>query len=151
MLSTEFPTRSREAGPAGAPGVPLPLLLQVAGRCVEGLLLARLSAQAPGLQPSHLALFAALDCGATHAAAAAERLGISRQAVAKTAREMAALGLLRLEEDVGARNRNLLVMTPSGEALAREGRAVLAELEAGLGDLALPLRAALQRLGDGGG
>ncbi len=124
----------------------LPLLLHLAGRRIAEILLHRLAAQAPGLQAPHLALFSALDCGATHAAAAAQRLGISRQAVARTAREMADLGLLERVEDADARNRNLLRMTAAGEALARDGRRILADLEAGLGDLAGPLRAALDRL-----
>ncbi len=126
--------------------MPLTLLLHLAQDRLSTALLARLSPLAPGLQPSHLALFAALDCGATHAASAAERLRISRQAVARTAREMEEMGLLRLEADETARNRNLLVMTKAGEALAREGRAALEELEAGLSDLAVPLRTALQTL-----
>jgi DNA-binding MarR family transcriptional regulator len=138
-MSTKFPTQARD--------VPLPLLLLVAERRVAEILLARLTPLAPGLQPSHLALFAALDCGATHAAAAAERLGISRQAVARTAREMETMGLLQLQADAGAANRNLLVMTETGETLAREGRTALALLEDSLGDLSAPLRQALGRLG----
>jgi DNA-binding MarR family transcriptional regulator len=139
-MSTKFPTQARD--------VPLTLLLHLAQDRLSAALLARLSPLAPGLQPPHLALFAALDCGATHAASAADRLGISRQAVARTAREMEEMGLLTLVADSTARNRNLLVMTPAGEALAREGRAALEDMETGLDALAGPLRAALQTLAD---
>ena len=134
-MSTKFPTQSREP--------PLTLLLQNAERRVSAAVLTAVSDDFPGLQAPHLALFGALDCGATHAAAAAERLGISRQAVARTARDLADMGLLRLHTDTDRRNRNRLEMTARGEALALAGRRQLARIEAALGDDLTTLRRAL--------
>lgn len=112
---------------------PLTLLLQSCSRRVMDGLLARLCAEFPQVNAAHLTLFGALDCGATHASAAAMRLGISRQAVARTARELEELGLLRLEVDPVQRNRQTLAMTEAGMLLALAGRAALAEVEAELG------------------
>ena len=112
---------------------PLTLLLQSCSRRVMDGLLARLSAEFPEVNAAHLTLFGALDCGATHASAAAMRLGISRQAVARTARELEELGLLRLVVDPLQRNRQTLAMTEAGMRLALAGRAALAEVEADLG------------------
>jgi DNA-binding MarR family transcriptional regulator len=124
-LSTKFPT-TRGAAP------PLTLLLQAFDRHLTEALLAHLRPDFPGLTSAHLALFGALDCGATHAAAAAARMGISRQAVARTARELENLGYLRLEQDPERGNRQLLTMTEAGERLARQGWAALGSAEADL-------------------
>jgi DNA-binding MarR family transcriptional regulator len=129
---------------------PLTLLLQSCERRVMEGLLTRLRPDFPEISAAHLTLFGALDCGVTHASAVAARLGVSRQAVARTARELDALGYLRLEEDPGQRNRHRLTMTDAGMRLAIAGRAALAEIEAELeariggADLAA-LRAALER------
>lgn len=112
-----------------------------------GALITRLAGDFPDITPVDLTFFGALDCGATHAAGVAQRLGISRQAVSRTARELEAKGLLRLCPDPDRMNHNLLVMTERGEALAREGRKALAEIEAGLGEeSAQSLRDGLYRL-----
>jgi DNA-binding MarR family transcriptional regulator len=96
-----------------------------------------------------LVLFAHLECGASHASAVAQRMGVSRQAVYRTVRDMQALGLLRLENDAERRNQKLIVMTERGEALAQAGRTALSELEARLASRigagsASGLRAALE-------
>jgi DNA-binding MarR family transcriptional regulator len=111
---------------------PLTLLLQACTRRVVEGVLDRLHPDFPQINAAHLTLFGALDCGVTHASAVAARLGISRQAVARTARELDALGFLRLEEDPGQRNRQQLTMTEDGMRLALAGRAALADVEAAL-------------------
>jgi DNA-binding MarR family transcriptional regulator len=130
-------------------GPPLTLLLQACGRRVMEGVRNRLEADFPQINAAHLTLFGALDCGATHASAVAARLGISRQAVGRTARELEALGYLRLEENAEQRNRQRLVLTEAGMHLALAGRAALSEVEAELagriGGPALEgLRAALE-------
>jgi len=109
--------------------VPLTLLLQSCSRRVMEGVLARLAPQFAEINAAHLTLFGALDCGATYASDVAARLGISRQAVARTARELAALGFLRLDEDPMQRNRQHLTLTEAGVQLALAGRAALAEVE----------------------
>ena len=97
-----------------------------------------------------LVLFGHLDCGATHAALIAQRLGVSRQAISRTLRELETAGLVTLEIDPDRGNRRLVVMTPRGERLALAARAELAAIEAalaerlGAGDAAA-LRRALER------
>jgi DNA-binding MarR family transcriptional regulator len=145
-LSTTFTTQSGER----APPAPLTLLVQAFDRRLGEALLDRLRPDFPGINAAHLALFAALDCGVTHAAAAAARMGISRQAVARTARELDRLGYLRLEADPAARNRQVLAMTDAGLRLATAGQAALADLEVELAGRIGPgaaeaLRRALER------
>jgi DNA-binding MarR family transcriptional regulator len=111
---------------------PLTLLTQAFERRLTEALLVRLRPTFPQVTAAHLALFGALDCGMTHAAAAAARMGISRQAVARTARDLEALGFLRLEQDPERGNRQVLTMTEAGESLARQGLAALAAVEADL-------------------
>lgn len=106
-------------------------------------------------------LIANLDCGATHASAVAQRMGVSRQAIFRTTRELQALGLLRLETDPGRGNQKLVVMTEEGMRLVRDARAALAEVDAALAarigpEAAAQLRAVLEAewgesLGDGAG
>jgi DNA-binding MarR family transcriptional regulator len=59
-------------------------------------------------------------------------MGISRQAIYRTVREMQGLGLLRLEEDPDRGNQKLVVMTPDGTQLALQARTILAGLEQSL-------------------
>jgi DNA-binding MarR family transcriptional regulator len=112
---------------------PLTVLLHEASLQVMAHLLATLGSSFPGITAAQLTFFGALDCGSTHASGVATRLGISRQAVSRTARELQDQGLLILQPEAGRMNQNLLVMTEKGEALARAGRAALAEIESRLG------------------
>lgn len=81
----------------------------------------------------HLILIGNLDCGSTHAAAVAQRMGVSRQAINRTMRELETQGFLRLEEDPIRRNQKIIVMTESGVELVTHARGVLDELEELLG------------------
>lgn len=140
-MSTKFTNRPQ----------PLTVLLSVATGAVLSDLRARLLACGyDGITDSHLVLFGHLDCGATHAALIAQRMGVSRQAISKTLREMETLGILRLAPDPDRGNQKLVVMTEAGERLATDARAALAGIEADLatriGPEAWPaLRNALER------
>jgi DNA-binding MarR family transcriptional regulator len=81
------------------------------------------------LSPAHLAFIANLDCGSTHASEVARRMGVSRQAVYRTTRELQALGVLQLEDDPERRNQKVIRMTPHGIQVVNDARACNAEVE----------------------
>jgi len=86
------------------------------------------------LSSGHLSFFACLDCGITHASAAARRLGISRQAVYKTTKELQALGILELQEAPDDGRQKVIAMKPLGETIALDARSCLKEIEVHLRD-----------------
>lgn len=90
----------------------------------------------------HLTLLGHLECGTSYAAAVAERMGVSRQAIARTLRDMEMLGYLRLERDPVRQNQKVIVMTDKGGALALAARAALAEVETLLAERIGPARLA---------
>ena len=81
---------------------------------------------------SHLTFLAQLECGENHAAELARRTGISRQAVHKQVKELAALDLLVERADPHRRNQRTIVFTDRGTRLIADCRAILAELDAHL-------------------
>lgn len=81
------------------------------------------------LSPAQLAFIVNLDCGVTHASAVARRMGVSRQAVYKTTRELQKLDVLRLEDDPERRNQKIIRMTPYGIQIVNDARACNAKLE----------------------
>lgn len=81
---------------------------------------------------SHLTFLAELECGENHAAELARRTGISRQAVHKQVKELAALGLLAERADPHRRNQRTIVFTDRGTQLIADCRAILAEMDADL-------------------
>lgn len=146
-LSTLF---TRSAVPSDPPA-PLTVLLQTAQHWVLTGLLAQLHARGYVLiTQTHLILLGNLDCGATHAAAVASRMGVSRQAVFRTVADMERLGFLRLAPDSERGNQKLVMMTDQGMALIGEARTALAAIEQGLAErigapAARALRDALQQ------
>lgn len=79
---------------------------------------------------AHLMFLANLDCGVTHASLVARRLGITRQAVYRTTRELQELDVLALESDPQRRNQKVIRMTPRGLKVVAVARACLDEVEA---------------------
>lgn len=130
-MSTEF-TTYRELEKHAEP---LTVLLETASQSFLRDLTARLRARGyETVTEPHLVLFGNLDCGATHAAQIAQRMGVSRQAISKTLRELQELGFLRLEDDPGRRNQKLVVMVERGMQLALDARAELRRIEAEIAD-----------------
>lgn len=86
------------------------------------------------LSSAHLAFFCSLDCGTTHASNVARRMGISRQAVYKTTKELQHLGVLELLVDPSDRRQKVISMTKRGERIALDARASMAEVEKHLED-----------------
>lgn len=78
---------------------------------------------------SHLLFLAQLECGENHAAELARQTGISRQAVHKQVKELAALGLLEERQNPERRNQRTIVFTARGSQLIAECRAILAQLD----------------------
>lgn len=126
-MSTKLPT----SVPAQVP--PLTVLLEAVSRSVIRRLAEQLQTKGHDLiTEPHLVLLGNLDCGSTHAAQIAQRMGISRQAVSKTLREMQSMGYLSLEDDPARGNQKLVVMTERGRQLAITAREELGSIEAAL-------------------
>lgn len=87
-----------------------------------------------GLSVAQLAFLCNLDCGSTHAAAVARRMGVTRQAVYRQTRELQSLGILSLEDDPERGNQKVIRVTPRGNAVIETARTCVAEVEAELAD-----------------
>lgn len=83
---------------------------------------------------AHLMFLSNLDCGVTHAALVARRLGVTRQAVYRTTRELQDLDVLVLESDPQRRNQKIIRMTPRGLRVVSVARACLDAVEAAIRD-----------------
>ncbi len=81
------------------------------------------------LTSAHLTFLNNLDCGITHASAVARRMGISRQAVYRSTRELQGLGVLELIPDPDDKRQKIISMTKLGNTIANDARASLAEIE----------------------
>lgn len=129
-MSTSFTTSRSAPLPE-----PLTVLLESASQSVLRDLVERLRARGhASVSAPHLVLFGNLDCGATHAARIAQRMGVSRQAISKTLRELQDLGFVSLEDDPKRRNQKLVVMTDRGMRLATDAREELAAIEGALAE-----------------
>lgn len=84
------------------------------------------------LTAAHLMFLNNLDCGVTHASEVARRMGVSRQAVYRTTRELQAVGVLELEVDPRCKTQKIIRMTPHGQQAVSHARACLDEIEAAL-------------------
>jgi len=82
-----------------------------------------------GTTASALGFLAQLDCGVNHASAIAQKLGVSRQMIAKTVAEMERAGWLVQERDAQRRNRKVIRFTADGERLMADARHVLQALD----------------------
>lgn len=128
-MSTTFTMR-------GAPNLPQQPMGQMLMQAQQWLVVSLLHQMAHRghneLTPAHLSFLANLDCGETHASAVARRMGVSRQAVYRSTRELQKLGLLRLIDDPEAGNRKIVQMTPRGMKVATDARACLTAVESTL-------------------
>lgn len=75
-----------------------------------------------GLKTNQLSFLGALDCGVNFAAELARTLGISRQAVHKTVRELEAAGWLLTRPDDELGNQRVIVFTEEGERMMSRAR-----------------------------
>lgn len=91
------------------------------------------------ITPAHVNFISALDCGVTQSSEVARRLGVSRQAVYRVARELTAAGVIELVRHPERGNEKVVQFTPDGERLVSELRQSLARMDQRLED-ALGLR-----------
>jgi len=82
-----------------------------------------------GLTQSQLNFLGALDCGPNSASKIANDLGITRQAVHKTVKELEASGWLNSEADPVLRNQRIITFTDEGERMMSEARALFEQLD----------------------
>lgn len=76
---------------------------------------------------SMLGFLGALDCGVNYGSEIARRLGVSRQMVAKTVRELCRVGYLEQAEGPGRQKQ--ILFTATGEQLMSDVRQLLTELD----------------------
>jgi len=81
------------------------------------------------LTQSQLSFLGALDCGPNSASQIANNLGITRQAVHKTVKELETFGWLQSEADPVRRNQRIITFTDEGERMMSEARALFKQLD----------------------
>jgi DNA-binding MarR family transcriptional regulator len=81
------------------------------------------------LTQSQLNFLGALDCGPNNASQIANDLGITRQAVHKTVKELESAGWLESNADPIRRNQRIITFTDEGERMMSEARALFKQLD----------------------
>ncbi|MEP5762118.1 MAG: MarR family winged helix-turn-helix transcriptional regulator [Litoreibacter sp.] len=81
------------------------------------------------LTQSQLNFLGALDCGPNNASKIANNLGITRQSVHKTVKELEICGWLKSEADLIRRNQRTITFTNEGERMMSEARALFKQLD----------------------
>lgn len=81
------------------------------------------------LTAAHLQFMNYLDCGDTHPSAIARRIGVSRQAIYRSTRELQKLGVLEMLTDPQNGNQKIIHMTEYGNKVALDARQALNEIE----------------------
>lgn len=79
------------------------------------------------LTPSLLSFLSTLECGVNFGSEIARKLGVTRQMVAKTVKELCRLGYL--EQVQGTGRQKEILFTERGEQLMSEARTLLSELD----------------------
>jgi len=92
---------------------------------VEGLLARGYT----GLRSTHTALLSNIDLAGSSVTEAAERAGITKQAMGRLAAELEEAGYIRIEADPGDARVRVLRLTAEGKALMLDSFDVMAELE----------------------
>ena len=77
--------------------------------------------------PSMLGFLGQLECGVNYASEIARRVGVSRQLVARTVKELCQAGYL--EQADGPGRQKQILFTDTGESLMAAARALLAQLD----------------------
>jgi DNA-binding MarR family transcriptional regulator len=80
--------------------------------------------------PSALSFLSTLECGVNYASDIARNLGVSRQMVAKTVKELCSAGYLDQVDDIGKQKK--IIFTANGEVLISDARQLLADIDKAL-------------------
>ncbi len=95
---------------------------------ISKLLLKKLTASGyPAMTSSRLAFLSTLECGVNYASDVARNLGVSRQMVAKTIKELSALGYL--EQNPANGKQKTIEFTQQGEDLIAACRDLMVEMD----------------------
>ena len=112
------------------PGFELPLLLIGGFRVLIDELHARLAGRGhPDARPLHGFALQALGRDGASTSELGRRLGVSKQAAAKTVARLEALGYAAREPDPADARARVVVVTPRGRDLLRESAAIFEELK----------------------
>lgn len=132
LMSTTF-TMSTEPPPQVRPQLGLLLL---GGQQWVMTSLLRLMAERghANLTAAHLMFLSNLDCGDTYASEVARRMGVSRQAVYRSTRELQNLKILKLEIDAERKTQKIIRMTKHGQQIVVDARSCFDAIEAALGE-----------------
>lgn len=131
-MSTKF-TMSTQ--PTPEPARQLGLLLMSGQQWVMTSLLRLMEERGHvNLNASHLTFLSNLDCGDTYASAVARRMGVSRQAVYRSTRELQRLNILKLETDETRKTQKIIRMTKLGQKIVMDARACLSKIETTLSE-----------------
>jgi DNA-binding MarR family transcriptional regulator len=84
----------------------------------------------PGVRPVHEFTLRAIDAGADTASELGRRLGVSKQAAAKTIAAVERLGYVELEVDAADARRKRIVVTARGREMVALGSALFDEVRA---------------------
>ena len=84
----------------------------------------------PGVRPAHEFALRAIDGGAETASELGRRLGVSKQAAAKTIAALEALGYVDREADPGDARRKRLRVTPRGHEMVSVGSGLFDDVRA---------------------
>lgn len=79
------------------------------------------------ITPALLSFISALDCGINYGSEIARSMGVSRQFVARTVKELSEQGYLEQVDGVGKQKQ--ILFTEKGEHLISDARRILAELD----------------------
>ncbi|MEE1675811.1 HTH domain-containing protein [Agarivorans aestuarii] len=79
------------------------------------------------ISPATLMFLSALDCGINFGSEIARNLGVSRQMVAKTVKDLSSKGYLEQRDGVGKQKQ--ILFTDQGERLMADARLLLLELD----------------------
>lgn len=79
------------------------------------------------LTPSLLSFLSILECGVNYGSEIARNLGVTRQMVAKTVKELCHLGYLEQRDSTGKQKE--ILFTKTGEYLMSDARQLLAEVD----------------------
>lgn len=86
------------------------------------------------LTAAHLMFLSNLDCGVTYASEVARRMGVTRQAVYRSTRELQRAKILKLETDVDRKTQKIIRMTQHGQKVVLDARSCLEAIEVALGE-----------------